>query len=365
MKFRYLAAVSLIAITSAGCTTSSGVMPGDAVMDSPKEAPLRADINPGYKAGSFDFKTAPTKSLDQIMAKDLYKPKKAEPKEGEDKLRLPAMEETALAYGTRAGLAYETTQINKRLETNANQLTKTYNFQNLMLQGPNNSMITPPIISEAVDAWEAFDAGKTLRVADTVYEIIEQARFTPVSPMWQTYVITRFEDAQQPPEALLPQSDGERERWNRWIKQGWEKGREQAHEIFKANLDRLNRDFTGMVRYKALLEEKKVSAPILTAAQLGTTGTGQDMRANDNVIRMTAEPQLQVNSKGWEASATTLNAAGDPKGPDKVTPKIEDRPTPAPTPRKNSTPKPRPKNTDSTPPAVSNTEKTSGGDGRF
>ncbi|MBY3155275.1 type IV secretion system DotC family protein [Rhizobium laguerreae] len=362
MKFRYLAAVSLIALSTAGCTTTSDVMPGQAVIDSPKDAPLRADINPGYKAGSVDFKTAPTRSLDQIMAKDVYKPKKAEPKEGEDKLRLPAMEETALAYGTRAGLAYETAQINKRLEANANLMTKAYNFQNLMLQGPNNTMVSPPIISEAVDAWEAFDAGKTLRVADTVYEIIEQSRFTPVAPMWQTYLIVRFDEAQQPPEALQPQTEGEKDRWNRWIKQGWDKGREQAHDIFKANLDRLNRDFTGMVRYKSLLEENKVSAPILTAAPLGTTGTGQDMRVNDNAIRMTAEPQLQVNNKGWEASATTLDAAGEPKGPDKVAPKVEEKPKPAPRkprPAKPKTPTAQPK------PIVSNTEKTSGGDGRF
>lgn len=362
MKFKYLAAVSLIALSTAGCTTSSGVMPGDTVVDSPKDAPLRADINPGYKAGSVDFRTAPTKSLDQIMAKDLYKPKKAEPKEGEDKLRLPAMEETALAYGTRAGLAHETARINKRLEVNANLMTKAYNFQNLMLQGPNNTMVSPPVIAEAVDAWEAFDAGKTLRVADTVYEIIEQARFTPVAPMWQTYLITRFDDAQEPPEALFPQSEAEKDRWNRWIKQGWEKGREQAHEIFRANLDRLNRDFTGMVRYKALLEENKVSAPILTAAQLGTTGTGQDMRVNDNAIRMTAEPQLQVNSKGWDASATTLNAVGDPKGADKVAPKVEEEPKPA---RRKQRPA-KPRTTSQHPkPAVLNTEKTNGGDGRF
>jgi defect-in-organelle-trafficking protein DotC len=337
-------------------------MPGHAVIDSPKDAPLRADINPGYKAGTIDFKTEPTKSLDQIKAKGLYKPKKSEPKEGEDKLRLPAMEETALAYGTRAGLANETARINQRLQANANLMTKAYNFQNLMLQGPNNTMISPPVISEALDAWEVFDAGKTLRLADTVYEIIEQARFTPVAPMWQTDLIVRFDEPQEPPEALLPQSEAEKERWNRWIEKGFNKGREQAHEIFRANLDRLNRNFTGMVRYKTLLEEGKVSAPVLAAANLGATGTGQDMRVNDNAIRMTAEPQLQVNTRNWDASATTLDGAGEPKGADKVAPKVEEKPKPAP--RKPRPSKPR-QATSQQKPVISTTEKTNGGDGRF
>nr|WP_250808563.1 type IV secretory system conjugative DNA transfer family protein [Neorhizobium tomejilense] len=362
MKFRYLAAVSLVAIVTSGCTTSSSVIPGDAVLDTPKEAPLRADINPGYKAGSVDFKTAPAKSLEDIMAKGVYKPKKVDEKETEDKLRLPAMEETALAYGTRAGLAYETARINKRLEANASSMTKAYNFQNLMLQGPNNTMVMPPIISEARDAWEVFDAGKTLRVADTVFEIIEQSRFTPVAPMWQSYVITRFDDAQEPPEALLPQTEGEKERWNRWIAKGFEKGREQAHEILKANLARLDRDFAGMVRYKALLEEGKVSAPVLAAAPLGATGTGQDMRVNDNAIRMTAEPQLQVNTKQWDASATTTDAAGNAKGPEKVIPKVEEKPKPKPRTNRSAKPKDQPV---AKPIIPSNAEKTTGGSGRF
>jgi defect-in-organelle-trafficking protein DotC len=362
MKFRYLAAVSLIAISTAGCTSTSSVMPGDSGIDAPKEAPLRADINPGYKAGSLDFKTEPTKSLEDIMAKGLFKPKKVDEKEAEDKLRLPAMEETALAYGTRAGLAYETARINKRLEANASSMTKAYNFQNLMLQGPNNTMVMPPIISEAKDTWEVFDAGKTLRVADNFYEIIEQSRFTPVAPMWQTYAITRFEEPQEPPEALLPQTESERDRWNRWIAKGFGKGQEQAHEILKANLARLDRDFTGMVRYKVLLEEGKVSAPVLAAAPLGATGTGQDMRVNDNAIRMTAEPQLQVNTKGWDASATTTDAAGNPKGPEKVTPKAEEKPQPKPRPKKNNKPKDRPV---AKPIVPSNAGKTTGGDGRF
>lgn len=335
-------------------------MPGEGVIDAPASAPLRADVNPGYKAGAIDFKAEPTRSLEEVMAKGLYKPKKVDAKEGEDKLRLPAMEETALAYGTRAGLAYETARINKRLEHNANLMTNTYNFQNLMLQAPNNTMVSPPIISEAIDAWEVFDAGKTLRVADTVYEIIDQARFTPVAPMWQTYLITRFDDAQEPPEALLPQTEAEKERWNRWIAKGWKKGVEQAHEIFQANLDRLNRDFTGMVRYKALLEEGKVSAPVLAAANLGATGTGQDMRVNDNAIRMTQEPQLQVNTKQWDASPTTVDSKGEVKGPEKVTPKTEEKPAP----RVHRKPKPKPRAEAKAPSSVVS-EKTAGGNGRF
>src|SRR5690606_27803800 len=136
---------------------------------------------------------------------------------------------------------------------------------------------------------ETSDAGKTLRVADTVYEIVEQSRFTSVAPMWQAYLISNFDEAETPPDALLPRDKSEKDNWQNWVSEGWKQGEEQANEIFQANLDRLNRDYTGMVRYKMLLEEGKVSPARLAEADLGNTGTGQDMRVNDRAIRITED----------------------------------------------------------------------------
>lgn len=370
MKFRYLAAVSLIAISVSGCTTTdNGVMPGDSAIDSPKDAPLRADVNADYKVGSIDFKTAPAPSLDDVLAKKIVKPKKDDDDKGSaDKLRLPAMQETALAYGTRAGLAYETQRINKRLQANADLMTSDYNFQRLMIQGQDGAMIMPPIIVEAKDAWEAFDAGKTLRVADTVYEIVEPARFTSVAPMWQTYAIGHFDDPEKPPEALQPANEAELDHWNKWIRVGFAKGQEQAHDILKANLLRLQRDFNGMVRYRDLLEEKQVSSPVVAGTKFGTTGTGQDMRKGDGLYRITQDATLQVDTKGWDASATTLAPNGDPVGPPKPSVPVA-APAPAPVTHAGAhrtVHHPvRPKPPEPVKAAVPAPEKTTGGTGRF
>lgn len=363
MRYKYLIALPAIAISLASCSSMPNMTHDNrpntmSVDEKLASTTLRADINHDYKAGMIDFKTVPTKSLDQIMAKNITKPAKETAKSDEDRLRTPAMQETALSYGARAGLAHETSLINQRLQANAALMTKAYDFQSLMIQGPNNTMVSPPVISSAVDAWESFDAGKTLRVADTVYEIIEQARFAPVAPIWQTYLITSFDEAQDPPAALLPQTQSEKEQWNSWIKTGWETGREQANEIFQANLDRLNRDFTGMVRYRELLEEKKVSAPILAVGNLGTTGTGQDMRVNDQAIRMTAEPTLQIKPTGWQASATTTSESGEVKGP------VIKKPTTSSSKvRKKVSKKITTKSSSAS--NVSTFESTDGGDGRF
>lgn len=365
MRIRYLAAVSMVALAASGCTTTSDqAVPEGLPVEAAEQ---RADVNPGYKAGAVKIPTKPAPALNDILAKTSKAPKKEAPKNDEDRLRRPAMQEAATAYGARAGLAYGSRQINRKLEASASQLTRTYDFQGLMIQGPNGVMVQPPVIVEAVDAWESFDAGKTLRVADTVYEIVEQARFSSVAPMWQTYLISNFEEAQTPPDALLPRDESEKAAWSQWVTEGWKKGLEQAEETFQANLDRLNRDYTGMIRYRVLLEEGKVSAPVLAEGNLGNTGTGLDMRVNDRAIRITRDPTLQVNPTGWSASVTTPGVDGRPEGPAEAAqaqkaPERQERPNPKPStkPAPKPAPRPAPK-----PEAKAVDEATDGGAGRF
>lgn len=319
MRVKSLAAISLIAMTAAGCVVGApGKDVQSAAVRSAEEAPLRADVNPGYKTGRVNIPTKPTASLEEVLTSGVptVRAEKKE-KDEEDKLRIPAMQDAALSYGARAGLAWATREINRTLEVKSGELTRTYDFQRLMIQAPNDVMVLPPVISEARDTWEAFDAGKTLRVADTVYEIVKQATFSPVAPLWQTYLISDFKEPEQVPDALAPRDESERERWREWVRQGWKKGEEQAKETFDANLARLNRDFTGMVRYRELLEEGKVAAPVLAEGNLGVTGTGRDMRVNDRAIRITRDPTLVIDSKAWGASPTTTGADGKPAGAEK------------------------------------------------
>ena len=72
-------------------------------------------------------------------------------------------------------------------------------------------------------------------------------------------------------------------------------------QIFTDNLARLKRDYAGMVLYKKLLAQHMVSAPFVARTELGVTGGGSDMRINDQVLRITALPSLQSNSRKWKA----------------------------------------------------------------
>ena len=269
----------------------------------------RADVNASSRLGDLDIPVVDTPTLEQIIAKAPVKKKDDGEKEG-DKLRAPAMRDAALSYGARAGLAWTSRGINEQLRSRAAELTKTYDFNRVLIRTPSQASIMPPVISEAKETYETADAGKTLRVADTVYEIVEQARFVPVAPLWHSYLVRSYTAPENPPDSLLPKSDGERDAWKHWVTEGWNMGIKQAQEIFEADLRRLERDFLGMVRYKALLEEGKVSAPVVAEGNLGVTGNGTDMRVNDRALRITKDPLLQTPSNNWQASPSPLSEAG-------------------------------------------------------
>ncbi|NBO09113.1 MAG: type IV secretion system protein DotC, partial [Actinobacteria bacterium] len=64
-----------------------------------------------------------------------------------------------------------------------------------------------------------------------------------------------------PDPTLLPKDRDERAAWVKYTREGWRKGIEQANQIYVENLNRLKRDFQGMIRYRTLLAKHMVSSP--------------------------------------------------------------------------------------------------------
>ena len=305
---RSSALLLLGAVTLSGCSVASppletlpkvgpASMTGTETSDA-REPGLRAAINAGEKqlASIAETRTPSLKDLKEI-----------EPVGGEfetseeegDKLRRPAMRDTATAFGARGGLAHTSRQINKMLQKRASRLDSIYDFDSAIIRGPDNVIVLPPVISRAEDSYELSEGGKTVRIADEIYEIIEQARLAPVAPLWHSYLIRDYSSPNDPPGEILPKTPEEREFWAHHVEQGWEAGVEQANDIFQADLNRLDRDYEGMVRYKVLLAEGKVSEPIVSKAPMGVTGGGNDMRVNDNMIRIMRDPSLQTDTSKW------------------------------------------------------------------
>lgn len=211
-------------------------------------------------------------------------------------LRSRSLKDSALSIGAQGALAYSSVQINAWLEKQHKHLDSIFNFNALMLQHG----VMPPVLETGDSSLNLADPN-TIRVADRTYKIVAQAHFATTPPNWREYLWLNYSKPQLPDKTLLPKNDSEQKIWADGIQAGWEKGIEQAYTIFQQNMARLKRDYNGMLLYRKLLDEKMISAPFVSRTELGVTGTGDDMRINDQVLRIVEHPKLQTNSKDWQA----------------------------------------------------------------
>lgn len=211
-------------------------------------------------------------------------------------LRSRSLKDTAMSLGAQGGLAWSSTEINHWLDKQKKYLDSIFNFNAVMLEHG----VLPPVLEVGDDSLNLADPN-TIRVADRTYKIVQQAQFATTPPNWREYLWLNYSKPELPDKTLLPRSSAEQKVWRDGIRAGWDKGVEQAYAIFQQSLARLKRDYNGMMLYRKLLKEHMISAPYVARTELGVTGDGNDMRINDQVLRIVEHPQLQTNSKGWQA----------------------------------------------------------------
>lgn len=210
-------------------------------------------------------------------------------------IKAQALRETATSLGAQGALAWRAKAINNTLKKEASSLENLYDFNRLML--PNN--VLPPVLAESSNTLTQSNAN-TLRLADKTYKILSPAHFTTTPPTWRTYLWLSFKQPDIPDKTLLPKTQGEANIWNNYLKVGWEKGLTQANQIFSANMSRLKRDYLGMVLYRKLYSQHMVSAPFVARAELGVTGDKNEVRINDQVLKITSRSALQTDSSKWK-----------------------------------------------------------------
>ena len=211
-----------------------------------------------------------------------------------------ALHQAALSYGARGGLAARGFALNQILRRYESQLDAAYDFRPLVVQvGSGQTLMRPPIVTEAQMAFALGDGGQVARETGRVYEITRQAQLSSAPPNWRSYLVRDWVKPTPPPDDLRPQNKQEVEYWNKWVAEGWGKGERQAVEIFLSDLGRLEGDIIGMARYRVLLRANLVEQPRVTFANRAVDGGRDKMRINDRTIRITDQPGLNGNKRSW------------------------------------------------------------------
>ncbi len=218
-------------------------------------------------------------------------------------IRMAAIRDEALSLGAQEALAQRSIMINKTLKHNARHLDEIYNFNVLVL--PHD--VLPPVLAEAHNTLN-LASDDAIRLSDATYKIVKQARFITTPPTWRDYLWMKYSKPQPPEPTLLPKCRAETKVWRKYILIGWSNGLKQADAIFLQNLNRLKRDYQGIIIYRKLLAQNMVSAPFVVKTRLGVTGGGNNLRIGDKVLRITALPALSPDSSQWKPALETQKA---------------------------------------------------------
>lgn len=218
------------------------------------------------------------------------------------KIRIQALKETALSIGAQGGLANRAREIDKMLACNSDDLSSAYNFNRMLL----DKNIIPPVLEYSEQSLNLANPD-IIRISDNIYKIIKQARFVTAAPTWRDYLWLNYQKPPLPDSTLLPKDQRERKIWQEYIRIGWKKGLDQADTIYNNNLAELKRDFKGMMLYQELLSKNMVTKPFVSEANIGITSNADqsEIRVNDRILRITAVPKLNPNSKQWHPVLVT------------------------------------------------------------
>ena len=74
----------------------------------------------------------------------------------------------------------------------------------------------------------------------------------------------------------------------------------EREAAFEAGLNQLTADYNGMVRYRMLLAQGKISQPYALHEDRGVTGGHNEMRVGDRALRITGPSQFLTGGELWK-----------------------------------------------------------------
>ena len=243
----------------------------------------------------------PPATLAQVLA---AKPETDKAVEFADERRRAAMRDAAMSFAMQSGLVRRYFELGGILERYARQLDRVYRFDRLMIAQAGFT-VAPPVVVETTAAFRVGERGRRAASARRVLRIALPARVVSGSPGWRGYFERAWETPRRPSAVLFPRTAEEEALWAGWIREGWTEGTRLAEDAFLADLDRLNRDFEGIVTWRILEAQRMVSAPEIAVEAHAVVGGGKEMRVKERAIRITDDARLNPLAGDWRVIEET------------------------------------------------------------
>ena len=287
------ASVAVIALLSA-CST----VPGP---DAPPAVAAPAVIG---AADDLRLGPAPAASPDEVEIA-IYEEDEEDAEEITE-IRRQALLEAAQGYGSQLGYARRAWEIESLLEKRSIQLSQIFDFNRVVSEAPVRAgYVVPPIVSRSHDAFRTDADGREASVADEYLTIVAPGRIMPVQPTWRDYLLFSAGEPHDLPQSLQPRSEGEKELFDAWFREGWVAGVALADAEMDSRLARLRRDYEGMLQYRRLVSMGMMDRMVLQDADFGVTGSGDEMRIGSRTVQIVSDAQFETDPARWKVQAVT------------------------------------------------------------
>lgn len=215
--------------------------------------------------------------------------------------RLNAIYEMAHQYAIKKGIESEMNSIRTTINDPkvSRNLDGIYNFSSLMLM----DRVVPPVITEARDIVQNKN-GNTLQTTSVIYKIDKQAYFSTLPPNWRSYFNFpenkyNVDFSETPTKELMPKNSREYEVWSKKTIEGFNEGQKVAREMFLYSLNKLNKDYLGMIRFHTFVLEGKISMPSLSRADLAISNTSDVMAIDQKLLSIRTLPSFEGRMIKW------------------------------------------------------------------
>lgn len=239
---------------------------------------------------------------------DLINQKSISDEDKEGNFRLRVIKDTAYTLGFRGGVVNKSNELISILNSRADKLDLIFNFSSLI----SEDGVLPPVIVEASDV--ATFSKDQIRVANHLYKIKIEERFVSNPPTWLDYLFTglstKFTD-DYIPEGIKPKNNKEMKVWKESVKSGWEDGQKFAIDILEANFNRLVRDYTGMMRYSELLQQRMITKSKTARSVAVITGDKKQIILGDELQRLIEKASFELDVDKWRPASTIKTPDND------------------------------------------------------
>lgn len=229
-----------------------------------------------------------------------------------DEARLEVILSNAREFAIAKGMESRMKTIRETVKNEERNLDAIYNFSPLMV----HDRVVPPVITEAKDLVQNPDT-LTLKTTGVLYKIQKQAQFSTVAPNWREYLtfpVTQYEVAfdETPTRELMPRSMSEKAKWRSATIKGFSEGMDQADNILKYRLNKLNTDYLGMSRFHEFVIAGKITMPSIVNRDLAISSTNSAMALDQRLLTIRTLPAFEGNMTKWSTWITPVQY--DPSG---------------------------------------------------